>query len=128
MNKEQVLRQVYEAFGAGDMERLAELFAEDVVVHVPPGLPISGDYNSRDEFFSGMLGKVVDTLGGPPQLEVLDILASEDHAVGLLHIRAQRDGTSYEWRHVNVYHIRDGQVTEFWWTPFDQEAVRRALN
>lgn len=56
-----------------------------------------------DEFFSGLLGKIVDTLGGPPQLEVLDILASEDHAVGLLHIRAQRDGTS-EHDHKEEHH------------------------
>jgi hypothetical protein len=43
--------------------------------------------------------------------------------VGLYTIRAERNGAVYEWRHVNVYHVRGGQITEFWWTPFDQQTV-----
>jgi ketosteroid isomerase-like protein len=124
---EQVVRDAVDAFKAGDVERFAGLLADNVVVHVPPGLPVSGDYRSRDEFLNGMVGKVVGALGGPPQIEVHDFVSSDDHVVGLYTIRAQRGDKNYEWRHVNVYHVSGGKITEFWWSPFDQEVVKQAL-
>lgn len=124
---ERVVREAVDAFVRGDMETLSGLFADDLVVHVPPGLPISGTYEGQEAFFNDMLGKVVATLGGPPQLETHDFTSSDDHVVGLYTIRAQRDGETYEWSHVNVYHVAGGRIQEFWWTPVDQETARQAL-
>ncbi len=124
---ERTVRQAVDAFVAGDMDTLRTLFADDVVVHVPPGLPMSGDHQGFDAFMSDMLGTLVGALGGPPQLEVHDFTSSDDHVVGLYRVRAERDGTAYEWPHVNVYHVANGRITEFWWNPFDLETVQRAL-
>lgn len=123
----QVVREAVKAFQAGDLEALQSHFADDVVVHVPPGLPISGDHRGWEAFISDMLGKVVAALGGPPQLEVHDFTSSGDHVVGLYTITAQRNGTTYQWPHVNVYHVAEGRIAEFWWNPFDFETVRSAL-
>jgi ketosteroid isomerase-like protein len=44
---EEVFMRTYEAFTAGDLEALAELFADDVW-HTPGRNPLSGDYQGRD--------------------------------------------------------------------------------
>lgn len=124
---EKIVRESASAFMSGDMAKLRDLFADDIVVHVPPGLPMSGDHRGWEAFQNDMLGTVVRMLGGPPQLEIHDFASSDDHVVGLYTIRAERDGRAFEWRHVNVYHVADGRITEFWWNPFDLEAVRQAL-
>jgi ketosteroid isomerase-like protein len=92
---EQVVRDAVNAFKAGDVERFAGLLADDVV-HAPPGLPVSGDYRSRDEFLNGMVGKVMGALGGPPQIEVHDFVSSDDRVVGLYTIHAQRGDKKWE--------------------------------
>jgi ketosteroid isomerase-like protein len=47
-----VFMRTYAAFTAGDMEALAELFAEDVVWHTPGRNPLSGDYERCDATFT----------------------------------------------------------------------------
>lgn len=128
MNRnEQVVREAVDAFIAGEMHTLKSILADDVVVHAPPGLPISGEHRGWDAFMTNMLGKVVAALGGPPHLEVHDFTSSDDHVVGLYTIRAERNGSTFEWPHMNVYHVSDERITEIWWTPFDQETARQAL-
>lgn len=121
---EKIIRRLVDHFIAGNIEGFVGMLTDDVVVHVPAGHQLSGDYKGPKEFVEKFVGRVMELTGGV-QLEKHDILASDDHAVGLYTIRTQRNGISYEWQHVNVYHVRDGKVAEFWWTPFDQPAVSR---
>lgn len=123
---ETIVRTAVEHFRAGNVPGLLEVFADDLVVHVPPGHQLSGDYKGGKEFIEKFVGKVMELTGGV-QLEPHDIFASDDHAVGLYTIRAERDGVAYEWSHVNVYHLGGGKIKEFWWTPFDQQKVAALL-
>lgn len=119
---EQLARTQVEHFIAGNIPGWLETVSEDLVVHVPPGHQLSGDYKGAQAFVEKFIGRVMELTGGV-QLEVHDVLASDDHAVGLYTIRTQREGSTYEWPHVNVYHFRDGKIREIWWTPFDQTKV-----
>ena len=40
-DNEKTVRQACEAFTSGDMEIVKSIFADDVVVHVPPGFPMA---------------------------------------------------------------------------------------
>lgn len=126
-DNEKTVRQACEAFTSGDMETVKSIFADDVVVHVPSGLPISGDHHGWDAFVNDMLTRLVAALDGPPGLEVRDFTSSDDHVVGLYTIHAERNRTAYEWRHTNTYRVADGRIAELWWSPFDLEAVKQAL-
>lgn len=119
---EQLVRRQVECFIAGDIPGWLDVVAEDLVVHVPPGHQLSGDYHGSQEFVERFIGRVMELTGGV-QLEIHDVLASDDHAVGLYTIRSQRDDTNYVWSHVNVYHVGGDKITEIWWTPFDQDMV-----
>jgi uncharacterized protein len=124
---EKTVRQAFEAFTSGDMATVKSIFADDIVVHVPPGLPISGDHHGWDGFVNDMLNRIVATLDGPPQLEVRDFTASDDHVVGLYTIHAERNHEPYEWLHTNVYRVDGDRITELWWSPFELETVQAAL-
>jgi uncharacterized protein len=118
---EKVLRAAVNAMTTGDVEGLPAFFADDVLVHVPGTSQLSGDYKGKEELFNGFLGKLMALTNGEVVLEPHDIIGSEDHAVGIYKWRATRDGETIEWRHVNVYHVRDGQIVEIWQHPFDFE-------
>lgn len=119
---EQLVRTQVEAFIAGDIPAWLDTVADDLLVHIPPGHQLSGDYAGSQQFVETFIGSVMELTGGV-QLEIHDILASDEHGIGLYSIRTQRDGTPYEWSHVNIYHFADGKISEIWWTPFDQAKV-----
>jgi ketosteroid isomerase-like protein len=63
---------------------------------------------------------VLSYLGASPstldryEVEVHDILGSNDHAVVLATTRAAHGGHSVESAYVQVLHIRDGRIVEVW--------------
>jgi ketosteroid isomerase-like protein len=124
---EQLIRRQVESFIAGNIAGWLETVSDDLVVHVAPGHPLSGDYRGGQQFVERFIGKVMEITGGV-NLEVHDIVASDEHGVGLYTVRTQRGGKTYEWSHTNVYHCRDGKITEIWWTPFDQAKVAELLS
>ena len=54
-NNEEVVREAYAAFDAGDFEKMASLFADDPVWHVPGRSKLAGEYRGVDVIF-GYLG------------------------------------------------------------------------
>lgn len=119
---EQLVREQVAHFIAGNIPGWLGVVSDDLVVHVPPGHQLSGDYHGAQKFVEQFIGTVMQLTGGV-QLEIHDVLASDDHAVGLYRIRTERDGKAYEWAHVNVYHVEGGKIREIWWTPADQSKV-----
>jgi ketosteroid isomerase-like protein len=116
---EQVLRGALDAITRGDQAALASFIADDAVTHFPGTSRLAGDHHGR-----GALGaRIREITGQPLQIEVHDVLASDDHAVGAYLMTAERDGRRLEWRHVNLYHMRSGKIVEVWQHPFDLPAV-----
>lgn len=48
---------------------------------------------------------------------------SDEHAIALTTVRAQREGRSLQEQTVQVFHISDGKATEVWTHPQDQYAT-----
>lgn len=119
---EDLVRRGYEAFGRGDMATLNELFSDDLVWHVPGHNPLSGDFRGKDEVFS-TFQKVGELSGGTFKLDIHAILADDEHAVALTRSIGQREGKSLEDNTVQVFHLKDGKVTEQWLYPGDAEAT-----
>ncbi len=113
----EVFRQVYGAFTSGDMGRLTELIAPDVIWHVPGTNLISGEYPSREAIF-GCFTKIFELSAGSYRPELHDILANDDHTVALLHATARQGDKTLDQDYAFVFHVRDGQIAETWeaWT------------
>lgn len=110
---EELLRNGYAAFGAGDMETVRALFSEDIRWHNGGSSQISGSYGGHEEVFA-MFGRMMESTGGTFRLDIHDILANDTHGVVLLTARATRDGQEVSVREANIWHLADGKAIEFW--------------
>ena len=113
-----------DALSRGDITAAMSLYADDVVFHYPGLNSLSGDYRGKPAVL-GLMGEVMRLTGGLFRPAVHDILASEDHVAALVTVRAQRNGTRVEWDSVDLFHVRDGRLSEHWVHEVDQEAVDR---
>jgi uncharacterized protein len=90
---EDLIRRGYDAFSNGDMDTLRELFHPEIVWHA---------------------GGRSQLTGGNFRVEVHDILANDEHAVGLHTAHAEREGKTLQDNNTLVFHVRDRKVTEVW--------------
>jgi ketosteroid isomerase-like protein len=121
---EAVVREYLRAFNEGNLDRVGELLADDVIVHFPGRNPISGEKRGKDEvmsFFKTMMERAgVGSL--PPDIH--DVLASDDRAVALM----TRLVAGINAPVAVVYEIRNGRIVEVWPHERDQYAVDEALS
>ncbi len=119
---EELVRKGYKAFGSADMATLGELFADDIQWHTPGDNQLSGDFKGQQEVF-GQFAKIAELTGGNFSLDIHAVLADDEHAVALVVAKGEREGKKIEDPQVHVFHVKGGQVTEFWGHPTDQRAV-----
>ena len=119
---EELVRKGFDAFGKGDMDTIRGLFADDIVWHAPGRGPLAGDFRGIDEVLQ-QFGRVFEMTGGTFSLEIHDILANDDHVVALVHAEGERGGKKLAQNGVQVFHIKDGKVTEQWLHADDQYAA-----
>jgi ketosteroid isomerase-like protein len=118
-----LLRAGYEAFQRGDIDTvLNQFFAEDIIWHVPGRSTLAGDYRGREQV-GAWFGRNFELSGGTLSLEIHDVVANDEHAVGLVRVRAQRGGRTLDDGSAQVVHIRDGKVVESWLHAGDPYAV-----
>jgi ketosteroid isomerase-like protein len=119
---EDLIRRGYDAFSSGDMQTLRELFHPDIVWHAPGRSQLAGDYQGVDAVL-GFFGQTMELTGGTFRVEVHDVVANDQHAVGLNSVHAERAGKTLEDYNTLVFHVRDGEVTEVWQYSSDQYAA-----
>ena len=108
-----LVRKGYEAFASGDMDALASIFSSDLVWHATGRNPFSGDYKGIEEALT-YFGKLVERTGGTFKAELHDVVANDEHAIGMHHDSAERNGNRLDTNEVLLFHVRDGKVTEAW--------------
>ena len=102
-----VVRTMNEAMFSGDIETAASKVADDVVWHeIGRAEPRRGKGElaaSMDEFRDTSI-----------TWDVHDILASDDHVIALGTATATRGDKQLVYRTAEIYHVKDGQVSERW--------------
>jgi ketosteroid isomerase-like protein len=94
----------------------------DIVWHAPGRSQLAGDHQGVDTVL-GFFAKTMELTGGNFRVEVHDILANDEHAVGLHTAHAEREGRTLQDNNTLVFHVRDGKVTEVWQYWADQYAA-----
>ena len=110
---EDLIRRGYDAFSSGDMDTLRELFHPDIVWHAGGRSQLAGDHRGVDTVL-GFFAKTMELTGGNFRVEVHDVLANDEHAVGLHTAHAEREGRTLQDNNTLVFHVRDGKDTEVW--------------
>jgi len=120
----ELLQAHLDALARGDIAQAMSFYSDDVVFHYPGHNLLSGDHRGKDQVLT-LMGRVMQLTDGSFRPEVHDILASEDHVAALVTVRATRAGSAGEWQSVDLYHVRDRQISEHWVHEVDQELVDR---
>ena len=111
-----VVREMNEAMNSGDMEGAASRVADDVVWHeIGRAEPRRGK--------AELAASMGEWEGFNITWEVHDILASDDHVIGLGQATATRGDRTLTYRTAEIYHVADGKVTERWAFSDDTQAI-----
>jgi ketosteroid isomerase-like protein len=116
-----VVRRLYEAREAHDLEATARLIAQDVIWHEP--YEYLGTLRGRDAVMNAIRQSMVET-HDTFTLQLTDLLASDEHVVALVDFSAERHGGRMSGREIGVFKVANGQITEVWfYTAEDPDAV-----
>jgi ketosteroid isomerase-like protein len=102
------------AMRGGDWETGYGFYADDVVVHIPGRSRFAGTHRGRAaavRYIESALAVVHD---GGVQVELLDMLASEDRVALIVRERFTNDDGVVEIRRANVYRVRGEEIAEIW--------------
>lgn len=112
-----IAQALNDAFARGDMAQVDALMADDIVWHeIGRAEPRRGKAELRASFPEGASEY---TITGKTH----DILASNDHAIALIEVSATRAGTPFTYRTAEIYHVRDGKISERWAFSDDTAAI-----
>jgi uncharacterized protein len=119
---EDLVRQGYKAFGEGDMETLASLFAPDAV-HVATGNnPLSGEYKGVDDIL-GYYGQLFELSGGTFSAELKTVKAEgDDTVVATHHDSGERNGKTLDQDETLTFTISGGKFAKLVEDHSDQAA------
>lgn len=117
----ELIRRVYEAFNAGDLATLTEIFREDVSLYQPGTAAVGGEYRGRDAVF-GFFGRLAEASGGTFRAEVEQLHTSDRNAVVIHHATASRNGAVLDTRTALVFELADGKVVSMSAVQTDQDA------
>ncbi|WP_307090638.1 nuclear transport factor 2 family protein [Arthrobacter sp. B2I5] len=106
-----LVRSGYEAFNAGDMDTLRELFTEDAVWHVGGSGGLSGDKQGRDAILT-YFGELGSRSNGSIKVNLEDVAAGDRYVFGVQSNHAERDGKPLDQRSVLVFTLAGEKVTE----------------
>lgn len=107
----ELVRRGYEAFNAGDLAALSELFAEDAVWYAAGRGVLSGTKQGRDAVLA-YFGELGSRSQGTFQATVQDIVGGENHTVGIQQSRAESNGKTMDVATAISFVLRDGKVVE----------------
>jgi ketosteroid isomerase-like protein len=116
------VRDGFEAVSSGDLDRMNEAIADDVVWHVGGTSKLAGTYRGKQEVMD--LFRRQDKVLANARIEPHDIVGNDQHVIAIGTATAQDpDGGSVEWRWANVFHIENGKLKEAWGLSEDPSAI-----
>ena len=96
----------------GDWDTAFGYFAEDIVFHIPGRSSLAGDRHGNDA-----AREYIQTIRdhyrhGEIELELIDMLTSDERVVLLVRERFLGDGEPVEIRRANVYRVQGDEIVE----------------
>ena len=108
-----VIDRMTAAVFENDRDTLADLFTQDMELHVRGPLPSAGDYTGVDGFLSA-LGTVFELTDGDVKIEQLFCIADDRWGTEWEHAVFGRQGRTLEAKNAFVYQFDGGRSGEMW--------------
>ena len=117
-----LLRGLLEAFAAGDVAAMETAIDDDMIWHAPGTNRFSGQFRGRTASMQRLAQ--MREAGISTRFDVHDVVANDEHVVALVHVHLEvADGRRYDQPRVQVAHVRDGRIVEFWTMNQDQAVL-----
>jgi uncharacterized protein len=127
-NPRDVIRRYLAAAAGGDWQAAFGFYADDLDVRIPGRSSFAGEHRGKQaavEYINAVRERYRE---GTIELEVVDILASDDRVMLLVRERFTLDGETAVIRRANVYRIRNGRIVAIEIYEGDQDLVDDLLN
>ena len=108
----QQVQEVYDAFGAGDGAKLAEILANTHWIEAE-GMPYGGTYRGFDEVAANVFGPIGRDLEGFTAIPDEIIPAGNDRVLAMGRYRGAGAAGPLDTPFAHLWTVRDGQVTNF---------------
>jgi ketosteroid isomerase-like protein len=110
---EQRVRSGYEAFAAGDLAAVEELFSPAAVWHAQRLGQLGGDHEGWPAI-AAFFGRTMELTGGTFTVTLEDALTSETGVAAVVRSRGARDGRTLNERQAHLFTLENGRVGEVW--------------
>jgi len=121
MASKEMMRRYLDLITAGEFAAATEYWADDLVGHMSGNNPTSGTYTGKKAWIEWSVAAVA--MQDSVRVEEHDLLVSDDHAVVLATMHAERSGKQLSYNRIAVFHTEGEKITEAWLIDDDQEAV-----
>jgi uncharacterized protein len=112
-----LVRRMMDAMDRGDTQAASDALADDVEWHEI----------GRAEARHGKAELRAAMMGGASEYAITgklhDVVANDDHVVGLVDATATRSGRTLNYRTAEIFHIRNGKIVERWAFSDDTAAI-----
>jgi ketosteroid isomerase-like protein len=117
-----IVRDLYDARAKNDRASIRRILAADIAWHDPYPPPHGGDLKGIEAVLRDVFDRAGELTGGSTQLWLEDVLANDARAVGLVGWSSTYRGRTMQGKELALYAVRDGQIAEAWFFPFDKAA------
>ena len=123
-----VVREGFEAFQRGDMDKIRSLMADDMEWTVLGDNLMSGVYKGKAAII-GFFGKLIMETEGTLQIDYIDFVGNDEKVVAITHVKAERNGKTMDVDSIQVFGMNaigkavscigpyssdTAQINEFW--------------
>jgi ketosteroid isomerase-like protein len=108
----ELVRRVYAAFSAGDVETLSKLLSADAVHVVPGNSPISGAHKGQESVLK-MYGDLATRTNNTMKVELEEVLSNgSDQVIAVHRSTAERAGKKLNQREALLFTISNDRIVE----------------
>jgi ketosteroid isomerase-like protein len=127
MTPREVMTDYLAAAKCGDWQTAFGFFAEDIVLHVPGRSALAGDLYGKAAAVNYIQAIRDHYRDGAIELELIDMLVSDDRVALLVREAFHGDGPPTEIRRANVYRIQGDEIVDISIFEHDQYLVDALL-
>ena len=112
MTARELMTDYLAAVKRGDWDTAFGYFAEDIVIHIPGRSSFAGDHRGKEaavRYIEAIRSHYPD---GKIEVELIDMLTSEERVALLVRERFLGEGEPLEIRRANVYRVENGAIAE----------------
>ena len=108
----EVVRRLYEAYAARDLEAARDCFADDAVWILPGRSQIAGEHRGWEAILGDFLARLDPLSGGTFRPELVDVAVGERYVVAIQRATAEHHGKHLDITACQLIRLEGGRIVE----------------